>query len=343
MYDIVVIGVGQAGLSIAYYLKQSGYHFIIVGAEERIGDAWRKRYESLVLFTPKVYSALPGMAMEGDVEALPTKDEVANYLEKYAMHFSFPVQLETTVQKVVKVNDIFEVVTNKGVLCANNVVIATGAFQKPFIPAISSNLYEEVYQLHSATYQSPDQVNKGSVLVVGGGNSGAQIAVELADTHDVTIATSHPSTFLPTKLLGRSIFVWLDRIGLLYAGIDTRRGRWFRKRKDPIFGFELKKLLKEGKVKGKPKVIQAEGKEVIFDDGSRMFAETIIWSTGFIPHYEWIQVEGALDESGFPFHIRGISPVEGLYYIGLPWQYQRGSALICGVGKDAKYIVDAIK
>jgi putative flavoprotein involved in K+ transport len=341
--DIVVVGAGQAGLSIRYYLKQSGYHFVIVDAQERIGDSWRERYESLVLFTPKAYSSLPGMGMEGEQHVFPTKDEVADYLERYARHYSLPVQMNTVVHTIRKVESIFEIMTNKEILYTKQVIVASGAFQQPFIPSIAKNLSEDIIQLHSSSYQSANNIPYGLVLVVGGGNSGAQIATELVNTHDVTIATSHPFTFLPTKLFGRSIFVWLEKVRLLYAGIDTRRGRWFQKRKDPIFGFELKQLIKQGKVQVKSKVAQTKGKEVVFQDGSTMKVKTIIWSTGFVPSYEWIEIEGALDKQGSPLHTRGISPIQGLYYLGLLWQHQRGSALICGVGRDAQYIYSVIK
>lgn len=278
------------------------------------------------------------MRMEGSQGAFPIKDEVADYLEMYASFFRLPVQLHAMVSKVQKADNIFTVHTEKGMLSSRNVIIATGAFQKPFIPAFSQRLSSSVFQLHSSQYKSPNQLPDGPVFVVGGGNSGAQIAAELAETRDVTMAVSHPLTFLPLRIMGKSIFYWLEKLGLLYAGKDTWRGAFFQKKKDPIFGFECREYMKNGKIAVKSKVTMAEGNEVVFLDGSTCAVKNVIWSTGFIPDYDWIDIEGALDEGGSPLHTRGISPVSGLYYIGLPWQHQRGSALICGVGRDAEFL-----
>ncbi|WP_025151357.1 NAD(P)/FAD-dependent oxidoreductase [Bacillus sp. H1a] len=338
MLDIVVIGAGQAGLSMGYYLQQGGYDFVILDGEKRIGDSWRNRYDSLILFTPKSYSSLPGMKLEGDENAFPTKDEIANYLEIYASHFSLPVQMETIVHKVQKIKNTFELSTDKGVFHSKHVIIASGAFQKPFIPSISKSLPQEVFQIHSSQYQSPETIPGGPILVVGGGNSGTQIATELAGSRDVTISISQPFKSLPLKIMGKSIFHWLEKVGLLYAGTTTKRGSWFQQQSDLIFGFEFKKLIRKGNIKIHSRAIQAQEREITFNDRSKISVQNIIWSTGFVPDYKWIDIEGTLDEKGFPLHKRGVSPCQGLYYIGLPWQHQRGSALICGVGKDAEFL-----
>lgn len=162
-------------------------------------------------------------------------------------------------------------------------------------------------------------------------------------THEVTVSISHPLTFLPLQLFGKSIFNLLEKVGLLYAEINTKRGRWFQKRKDPIFGFEGKKLIRNGAIKLQEKVVSASGNNIMFQNGDIYSAESVIWSTGFVQNYNWIEIEQAVNEKGFPNHIKGVSPVRGLYYIGLPWQSQRGSALICGVGKDAVYLLSEIK
>lgn len=343
MLDVIVIGAGQAGLSMGYYLQQGCYNFVIFDGKKRIGESWRNRYNSLILFTPRSYSSLPGMKLEGDENGFPTKDEIADYLEIYANRLSLPVQLETTVLKVQKTKGVFQVLTNKGVFLSKHVIIASGAFQKSFIPPIAQNLSKEVFQIHSSQYQSPEMIPDGSVLVVGGGNSGTQIAAELSGSRDVTIAISHPFKFLPLKIRRKSIFYWLEKVGLLYAGVNTRRGSWFRKQSDPIFGFDLKHLIHEEKIKIKPRVIQTQGREITFSDYSKKSVENIIWSTGFTPDYDWINIDGALGEKGVPLHKRGVSSIQGLYYIGLPWQHQRGSALICGVGRDAKFLYSVIK
>ena len=342
MKDLIIIGAGQAGLTMGYYLKQEGYNFLLLEAGKRVGDSWRNRYDSLQLFTPRSYSSLPGMALIGEKNEFPYKDEIATYLEEYARHFQLPVQLQTEVLKIKK-EEIFELHTPTEILQTKKVIIASGAFQQPFIPSVSANLSSHIFQIHSSQYKSPSQIPKGKVLVVGGGNSGMQIAVELAKTHEVTVSISHPLTFLPLQLFGKSIFNLLEKVGLLYAEINTKRGRWFQKRKDPIFGFEGKKLIRNGAIKLQEKVVSASGNNIMFQNGDTYSAESIIWSTGFVQNYNWIEIEQAVNEKGFPNHIKGISPVKGLYYIGLPWQSQRGSALICGVGKDAEYVLSEIK
>ncbi|MCC2377209.1 NAD(P)/FAD-dependent oxidoreductase [Bacillus wiedmannii] len=343
MKDLIIIGAGQAGLAMGYYLKQEGYNFLLLEAGNRIGDSWRNRYDSLRLFTPREYSNLPGMIVKGEGNGFPCKDEMATYLEEYARHFTLPVQLQTEVFKIKKEKDIFELHTPTEILQSKKVVIATGGFQQPYIPSFSQHLSSHVFQIHSSQYKSPSQIPEGKVLVVGGGNSGMQIAVELAKTHGVTMSISHPLTFLPLRLFRKSIFYWLEKLGLLYAEVNTKRGKWFQKRKDPIFGFEGKELIRNGAIKLEEKVVSASENNIMFQNGGTYSAESIIWSTGFIQNYKWIELEKAVNENGFPNHVRGISPVKGLYYIGLPWQSQRGSALICGVGKDAAYILSEIK
>lgn len=199
---------------------------------------------------------------------------------------------------------MFQIETSRGIIGAKQVVIASGAFQKPFVPQVTVNKTGKPFQIHSSFYRSPKQLLKGSVLVVGGGNSGAQIAVELAYEHHVILAVSHPFKFLSLHFLGKSIFYWLDLIGLLHAGINTKRGKWFSKKNDPIFGSELKALMKEGRVQVKPRVVRVDGNEVLFEDHSIRKLENIIWSTGFIPSYDWIRIDGAISENSKPVHER---------------------------------------
>jgi len=341
-YDVVIVGAGQAGIAMGYYLKREGLSFVLIDSNERIGDSWRRRYDSLILFTSRKYSSLTELQMNGPSEGFPTKDEMADYLEQYVSHFELPVKLNTNVTDIKKDHEIFQVETNRGIIEAKQVVIASGAFQKPFVPSVTVNKGEGIFQIHSSSYCSTKQILNGSVLVVGGGNSGAQIAVELAHERNVSLAVSRPIKYLPQRFLGKSIFYWLDLIGLLHTGIDTKRGKWFMKQSDPIFGSELKALITKGRIQVKPRVLRIDGNEVLFEDNSVQAFENVVWSTGFVPSYDWIQINGVISSNGKPVHERGISPIRGLYFIGLPWQYQRGSALICGVGHDASYLVPYI-
>ncbi|MCK0473710.1 NAD(P)/FAD-dependent oxidoreductase [Halalkalibacter sp. APA_J-10(15)] len=341
-YEVVIVGGGQAGLAVGYYLKKEGIPFVILDKNDRVGDSWRNRYDSLVLFTPHTYSCLPGLEMEGLSKEFPTKDDIANYLDSYAELFDLPIMFNSNVSKLNKQSGgSFLVETNHGKINAKQVVVATGAFQKPFIPNVIKN-ETSIFQLHSSEYHSPSEVKGTDILVIGGGNSGAQIAVELAQDHNVTIAVGHKFKFLPLTFLGRSIFHWLEIFGLLYAGKDTLKGKWFQKQKDPIFGNELKNLIKHNKVDVKPKVTQVIDDEVQFKDNTRRTFTSIIWATGFVPSYDWMTIEGVTSDDGKPIHNRGITNIKGLYFIGLPWQYQRGSALICGVSLDANYLIPII-
>jgi len=341
--DAIIIGASQAGLAAAYYLKKENANFLIIGREKRIGDVWRNRYDSLVLFTPRGYSALPGFLLEGDQNGYATKDEIADYLERYAQHFDLPVQLETKVVSLVKKENKFIVQTNKGEYIANKAIVATGPFQKPLMPRFSDSLSDDTYQVHTSQYLNPTSLKEGSVLVVGAGNSGAQIAVELAKDRDVYLSIGHKIKFLPLSIFGKSFFWWCGKFGILEASIHSAIGRFLSKQGDPIFGFELKKLIKQGKIKIKPRTESTHNYHFTFEDGSKVEVKNVIWATGFQFEYSWIQIPDVLNEKGKPIHNRGVTPIEGLYFLGLPWQYRRGSALIGGVGSDAQYIAEQIR
>ncbi|MBP2257632.1 putative flavoprotein involved in K+ transport [Virgibacillus campisalis] len=343
IYDVIIIGAGQAGIAMSYQLKQKGINnCLMIDAQKRIGDSWRFRYKSLVLFTPKSYSALPGLEMKGDSNSYPTKDEMADYLEGYVAYFNLPNKMDTVVTSIEKRNNYFSVFTSEEKYQSKKVIVASGAFQKPYVPHVIKNEGNVVSHMHSSLYTEPKDLNNGTSLVVGGGNSGAQIAVELSKDREVILAISHKLKFLPLEIFRKSIFYWLEKLQLLYAGTDTIRGRLFQKRNDPIFGKELKQAIESRKVKIRPRVTEVDGKRVTFSGGSSLEVSQIIWATGFVPLYEIIRIDGAIDKKGNPIHNRGISPINGLYYIGLPWQHSRGSALICGVGRDAVFLADKL-
>lgn len=342
-FDVVVIGAGQAGLAMGYHLSRSDLSYVILGQEERLGDTWRKRYDSLVLFTPRYYSTLPGLSLDGDPDGYATKDEIADYLETYAEVYHLNVRLGTKVISLVNDHDGFIVKTNIETYRADQVVIATGPFQKPYIPSMSVELAPQIYQTHTAQYRNPEQLRDGSVLVVGAGNSGAQIAVELSQHRPVTLSVGHSMVFCPLELFGRSIFWWLDRVGILQAPVHSKIGSMVRKRGDPIFGTELRQLIRQGWIQVKPRATGASGHSVFFDDGTRTQADNVIWATGFQSDYDWLHIPGVLDGQGRPVHQRGVSALRGLYFLGLPWLYRRSSALIGGVGVDAEYLMDIIR
>jgi putative flavoprotein involved in K+ transport len=341
-FDVIVIGAGQAGLSIGYYLAQSQLSYLIIGSEQRIGDRWRERYDSLVLFTPRAYSSLPGMAMPGDPYGFPDKNETADYLESYAIHFQLRVRLGAEVVQLARSSSGFHVQTTKGEYWAKQVVIATGPFQRPFIPDWAEAIGPGIVQLHSSQYYRPDDLPEGPVLIVGAGNSGAQLAVELAESRRVILSTGHPITFIPLVAAGRSVFYWFDKLGLLRAATESWVGRQLQRRPDPIFGLDLKRAIISGKVEVKPRAVGGNDGLIELHDGSNVSPASVIWATGFRPDYSWIRIPELFDHQGKPIHSKGIPPIDNLYYLGLPWQRNRGSALLGGVGRDAQFISEII-
>lgn len=342
MYDVLIIGAGQAGLSMGYFLKQSHLSFLTIDKEQEIGDVWRKRYDSLVLFTPKRYSSLPGLMMEGNVDEFPKRDEVVEYLKKYATTYSLPIKHGTEVISVEKTKNIFHVVTNRGELLAKQIVVATGPFQTPKIPEISQNLDKSIKQLHSSQYKNSNQLQDGAVLVIGGGNSGTQIAVELSKTREVYLSISQKLKFLPLTFASKSIFWWFDKLGILHANRDSFIAKKLQQQGDPVVGYELKESIQKGNVSLKPRTRNAEHSTIYFEDGDTIKVKNIIWATGFCLDYQWIKIKEAFDMQGNPKHKRGVTSVSGLYFLGLPWQHRRGSALLLGVGNDAKYLFQQI-
>jgi len=338
MYETIIIGGGQAGMAMGHYLKKSGGSFLILDQASSVGESWKKRYNSLKLFTPRSMSSLPGLPLSGEEDVYPGKDEVASYLEEYAKRFDLPLKLKTTVVKLEKETGVFKMSTDQGTLLAKQVVVATGPFQTPALPAEARA--GTIHQLHSSSYRQANQLVPGSVLVVGGGNSGAQIAVELAETRTVYLSVGAKMKFLPQRLAGKNIFWWFKRLGVLSVTSTSGPGRYLRKQPDPIFGKELQELIKKGRVIVKPRFRNMEKERVAFVDGTTLEISNIVWATGFRQNFDWINVAGVLDPEGKPLHYRGVSPEKGLYFIGLPWQHRRGSALLQGVGEDARYLYE---
>ncbi|WP_049627964.1 flavin-containing monooxygenase [Bacillus sp. JFL15] len=339
MYDTIVIGAGQAGISAGYYLKKSKQKFIILDKSHEVGESWKNRYDSLVLFTSRMYSSLPGMHLEGDKHGLPSKNEIAAYLKKYVERFEIPIQLRTEVISVQKLNNYFLIKTNREDYQTKNLVMAAGPFHTPNIPSISKDVAGHIHQLHSSQYKHSKQLAPGNVLVVGGGNSGAQIAVELSKERVTYLACSNKPVYFPLWIGNRSIFWWFDKLGVLHASHTSILGKFIQKKGDPIFGYELKHAIRQKKIILKQRVIAGKQNEIIFKDSSSLEVNNVIWATGFKNPLWWMKIEGVLDKEGRIIHHRGVSAVKGLYFIGLPWQHRRGSALLQGVGNDAEYIV----
>jgi putative flavoprotein involved in K+ transport len=339
--DVVVVGGSQAGLAMAWHLAQQGLRFVVLEAGPEVGHVWRSRWDSLKLFTPAQYDALPGMAFPAPVDTYPTKDPVADYLQAYVTAFNLPVRLNARVTQLSRTDDGFEVQTADNTFRAGQVVVATGPFQVPFVPPMAARLDPSVTQVHSADYRHPQALPDGPVLVVGGGNSGFQIAEELAATRtvDLSIATTYP--MLPQRLGGRDLFWWLTRLGLLKVTVTSRPGRRMSRR-DFVIGTNRRRLERAG-VRFRPRLVDADGRTVRFAD-HRLLEDVgvVVWATGYRPDYAWIHVPGVVRE-GQVVHRRGVTEVPGLYFLGLSWQYTRGSALLGFVNDDAAFLADQIQ
>src|SRR5205085_3488210 len=304
--DVVVIGAGQAGLVIGHFLARAGRRFLIVDGADSIAAAWRGRWDSLTLFTPRRYDSLPGLAFPGDPDGYPTRDEVIAYLEQYAATFELPVKLESPVRSLDADGGRFVVALEDRQIEADQVVVATGPFQRPRVPALAQQLGPNVFQTHSTGYRRPSDVPKGTVLVVGGGNTGFQITKELAATHAVHLAVGSRQMPLPQRFLGRDLFWWLMKTRLLTKTIESRIGRRLRDR-DTLIGSSPRRLKRDG-VELKPRAIAASGRTVSFADGSELDVDAVIWATGYRPNHSWINLPIA-DPNGRLRHRRGVTDV----------------------------------
>ena len=339
-FDVVVIGASQAGLAIGSHLARLGLRFVILDAGDANGEVWRSRWDSLTLFTPAQYSGLPGMAFPAAKDTYPTKDDVAAYLQSYVSALDLPVQLKASVRSLTRSDGTYVVKTEDRELRADRVVVATGPFQVPFVPPVAGDLDDSVVQIHSADYRNPSQLPEGEVLVVGGGNSGFQIAEELAATKKVTLAVGQRMPSLPQRLLGKDLFWWLTGVGFMKVSTDSRLGRKLAKR-DVLIGSSTRRIRRAG-VSLQGRLTNAAGRRAVFEDGSAQDIDAIVWATGYRSDFSWIQIPEIKDAGGGIVHRRGITDARGLYFLGLPWQHTRGSALIGFVKDDAAFIADRL-
>jgi putative flavoprotein involved in K+ transport len=338
--EVIVVGGGQAGLAVGYFLAQQGRTFAILEAAEELAAAWRARWDSLKLFTPARYSGVPGLPFPGDRDAYPGRDDVVAYLSEYARHFALPVVLGSRVRAIRRAEGRYHLEVNGRTYRADQVVIATGPFQVPFVPTIAGDLGHDVFQIHSTRYRAPEDLPDGPVLVVGGGNTGFQIAEELSSAREVHLSIGSRQTPLPQRILGRDLFWYLDKIGAMRKSTDTRIGRRLAGR-DTLIGSNPRTLRNRHGVRMHPRAVEASGRTIPFSDGSRLDVSAVIWATGFRNDHSWIDAP-IFDDRHRVVHRRGVTDSPGLYFLGLTWQYTRGSALIGWVADDAAYIADQI-
>ena len=347
--DTIVIGAGQAGLSVGYHLARRGVPFVILDAGERIGDQWRKRWDSLRLFTPARFSSLDGLPFPADADSFPTKDAMGDYLEAYARRFALPVRCGVRVERVSRLGERFLVVAGDQRFEADNVVVAMANYQRPRVPAFANELDPRIVQLHSFDYRNPAQFQEGAVLVVGAGNSGAEIALDAARAHDTCVA-GRDTGHVPFRIDGLAARLVLVRLVLRVVfhrilTVATPMGRKVRA-----------KVLHEGGVlvRTKPRDLTAAGITRVprvagvrnglplLEDGRVLDVANVVWCTGFHPGFSWIDLP-VFGPDGEPQHDRGVVSSEpGLYFVGLHFLFAMSSVMIHGVGRDAERIADRI-
>jgi putative flavoprotein involved in K+ transport len=345
-YDVVVVGGGQAGLAIGHFLARQGRRFVILEAADTVGAAWRDRWDSLKLFTPVRYDSLPGRPFPGDPDSYPGGDDVLRYLDDYARHFRLPVELDSRVRAVRRDGDGdgdggYLVDVGDRTYATAQVVVATGPFQIPRVPPLATKLDRGIAQMHSTAYRNPAGLPDGPVLVVGGGNTGFQIAEELARTREAHLSIGTRQTPLPQRIAGRDLFRYLERVGLMRVKVTSRLGRKLQQRETLIGSGPIAARRRHG-IRVRGRTVGVDGSEVVFADGSRLAPAAVIWATGFALDHSFVQVP-VFDARGRLLHERGVTHAPGLYFLGLPWQHTRGSALLGWVKEDAEFIAARIE
>lgn len=343
-FETVIIGGGQAGLSVGYHLQQQGRSFVIFDANERVGDAWRNRWDSLLLFTPARINGLPGMRFPAAGDKFITKDEMADYLEAYAVRFELPVRGGMRVDRLSHHGERFLISAGDQEFHADNVVVAMGNSQAPRVPMFSKDLGPEIVQLHSKDYRNPSQLQDGAVLVVGAGNSGADIAMEVVQSHR-TLMAGKESGHIPFRIetfVARRLLLRIVRfVGHRVLTVRTPIGRKVRPKllasAAPLVRVKPKDLVAAG-VERVPRVVGGRDGLPLLEDDRILDVKNVIWCTGFRPGFSWIDLP-ILGDRQEPAHERGLVPtVPGLYFVGLHFLYSMTSETITGVQRDAKRI-----
>jgi putative flavoprotein involved in K+ transport len=337
---VLVVGAGQAGLALAWYLSRGRTRYLVVDSAPEVGHSWRSRWDSLRLFTPSQYDGLPGSEFPAPVDSHPGKDQVADYLQSYAEANAFPILTGTKVERLPTSADGFQAITSQGVLRARQVVVATGPFQRPHVPEISAAFDPDLPQIHSADYRNPDQLSGETILVVGGGNSGLQIADELNRSRRVVLAAGSQPPVLPQIIAGRDVFWWLTRFGLIDRPANSPLARRVRARGDLVIGAGPGRLRRRG-VDIRGRLTRADGRMAHFADDTTVAVDAVVWATGYRSDYSWLCAP--VDPQGRPVHRQGSSPVPGLWFLGQPWQRSRGSSLLGFVQHDAALIAAQIQ
>jgi putative flavoprotein involved in K+ transport len=345
VFDTVIVGGGQAGLATGYHLAKRGRSFVILDASERVGDRWRNRWDSLRLYSPAGYDGLPGMRFPAKRTSYPTAREMADYLESYASRFELPVRSATSVDALTTDGERYVVRAGEQIFEADNVVVATGVMQEPYVPSFAPELDPGITQLHSSDYRNLSQLQEGPVLVVGASHSGADIAYEAAAEHD-TILSGVDNGQIPARVdtrRGRMAFRLLFFAGSHILTMGTPIGRKMRPHVRhggaPLLRYRRKELLAAGVERTTARTVGVRDGMPVLDDGRVLDVRNVVWCTGFRPDLSWIDVPFAKEDDGYPVQYRGVvDSAPGLYFVGLLFLHSFTSMLVGGTGRDAERV-----
>ena len=364
--NTIIIGGGQAGLATSYQLSKHGIEHVILEANQRVATSWSKRYDALKLITPNWMNSLDGLVFPGEKDDFSSRDDVVKYLDKYAEKIKAPIKFEQKVIGLSKIGNLFHITTEKNeVYSCANVILATGPFQNPKIPSFSRKIEKSVFQIHSGKYKNTSQLIGDTILVVGSGNSGVQIAIDSSKDKKVYLSKEN-NFWIPRSLSGtqfleiikkfgindkeihssemevqKDFMCWMQQLGLYDMPLSTAFGQALSKGNDPFVGQNIETLLDDNNVMKLGKCTDYTSGKFQFDDNRSLKVDTVIWATGYDYDYSWVNLP-ILNNHGQPLHENGISQLGGLYFIGLRWMSRADSGLLKGVSKDAKYIAKVI-
>jgi putative flavoprotein involved in K+ transport len=353
-HEVVVIGAGQAGLAAGYHLAKRGIDFTVLEASRRVGDVWRERYDSLLLYSPARYNALPGLPFPLPRSAFPTGRQMADYLGAYADHHRLPVETGVRIDRVRASNETdgagYAISAEDRRYEANQVIVATGAFQRPHVPELAVRLDPGIRQLHSADYRGPHQLADGPVLVVGLSHSGADIAYELANAGHRTFLSGRAHGQLPFSVDSRRarlawpvmrFVAW--NVLTLRTPIGRRMAPKVRAGGGPLLRVRRGDLERAGVTLHEARTVDVDGRgRPVLSDGTALDVANVVWCTGFRPDYCWIELP-VIGEDGWPRERRGVVDAQpGLYFLGIPFLYSFTSMLVLGAGRDAAHVVDRL-
>jgi putative flavoprotein involved in K+ transport len=346
--DVLVVGAGQSGLALGYHLQRRGREVLLVDRNARIGDSWRKRWDSLKLYSPARRDGLPGLPFPAGRTAYPTKDEMGDYLESYAAHFELPVRLSTSVESLTQEEGRFVAHTGDSRIEAETVVVASGVFTKPYVPPFAGELAPTITQLHSSDYRNLSQLQDGPVLVVGASHSGSDVAFEAASTHEVVLS-GRDTGQLPAPIetrRGRMLFRGLFFAGTHILTVDTPPGRKMRTHVRhggaPLLRYRRPELRKAGVERVLERTVGVQDGLPVLDNGRVLDVRNVVWCTGFRPDFGWIRLPLEIGEDGYPVQYRGASTTPGLYFVGLPFLHSFASMLIGGADRDTARVAGQI-